>query len=84
MRISIKTASGRRVGLYLPLSLVTGILPSRLVRSAVNEQGGVSQPITRQQMRALADALRSGKKTLNGLPLIDVKSHSGEKVKIVL
>lgn len=84
MWISIRTSSGRRCGLYVPLLPLQGILGSRAVCRAISSHGDGTKEITPQQMRALIKALREGKKAMNGQPLVDVEAHGGDRVKIRL
>lgn len=91
MRILIKSEGGRQIRLHLPTALLcnaitAGLLCKKSHREAAENDTEIeiSHRLTYPQARKLMRALRKCRHVMNGLPLVEVESHEGEKVQIHL
>lgn len=74
----------RRLRLSLPNALLLNRATAFIAMKALQKQDEVEINLSYSQILALMDAVRSGKKCLNGLPLVQVQSADGEQVEIYL
>ena len=87
MKIDIKTDEGKRIFLWFPTRLLLNRLTAWIAVAFINkenEESGAPKLTVRQFMPLVKEIHRQRRRRDEKWVLVDVKSASGEKVRIIL